>query len=497
MMKLSPLANLFPLIPAEWDGEPFADSPPFPLKEFYSVLLNQLIGSEGKGEGGAEEDQANTEELFSPRSIELDERNPFLSQTTGQLLPLSVVDPLEPYLLGGIREAPSSVQSPSKEPSLNFFPHPLNSMISKEDQGGSAPFAYGRIKETPMSSHAQSTNPVDESEGFTLNSSIPLRRNPFEFPAQKPSHGQNVEEGWDLHSILESEGEKTGAEHGFPKEGVSDPIFERGMNRTNLRQEEFPSLSQMRREHTEISRGIWSDKGNHQKSLTPFHSDPDPFVRSERERPFAFEWVGKTLPTEIVPSSQESHELGSLKTPPSLFESSLQKGVELVFEKAPILGEGEGKVQHAGLPRTESFEIHRQVGRVLSWSAQAGEEKIHMRLDPPQLGELYIKVTKEREVLKATLWAENPTAKELLEIHREELRKVLEAEGFKLDKFEVFVQQETDRFVERRDASFLKGKRREDLFYEGPASHPSDPSPLSSSGALRLSGWGHYIDRMI
>lgn len=162
-----------------------------------------------------------------------------------------------------------------------------------------------------------------------------------------------------------------------------------------------------------------------------------------------------------------------------------------------MVPEGELKTQSPSYTKAEPSEIYHQVGRKIAWSLQHGEERIRLTLDPPKLGNLFMEVRKEKEIVKALLWAENPVTKELLETHRMELRRILEADGFKLERFDVFVQQEEDRFMERREFSL----RQETLEHEGgrdkKAFPPPESSGLSSVGGWAFSRTSSLIDRIV
>lgn len=64
-----------------------------------------------------------------------------------------------------------------------------------------------------------------------------------------------------------------------------------------------------------------------------------------------------------------------------------------------------------------------------------------MVLEPPELGNIYMEVKREKDLVNATLWTDNAATKELLERHQIQLHKLLKADGFALEKFDVFVQQ--------------------------------------------------------
>ena len=85
------------------------------------------------------------------------------------------------------------------------------------------------------------------------------------------------------------------------------------------------------------------------------------------------------------------------------------------------------------------------------WSIKNDEERIKLALEPPQLGSLFIEIHREKDNIKAVLWADNQATKQILESHQVELQKILKEDGFQLGQFDVFVQQNMKSFQERRD----------------------------------------------
>jgi len=225
-------------------------------------------------------------------------------------------------------------------------------------------------------------------------------------------------------------------------------------------------------------------------------------VTSEKGGPdltLKLELIDKPQISGLSPDSEnDNHRLASLKNNPSLSEScSIQNGAGPESKIKHFMPEEVPKGQNGFFPKAESFEIYHQVGRKMAWSVQNGEERVKLTLDPPRLGNLYMEVIKEKEMVRATLWAESPVTKELLEAHRVELRRILEEDGFKLERFDVFVQQEKDRFMERREFFFLKGQREGREVKEDRAFLSSESSDVPSTPIRRYSGVSSYIDRVI
>jgi len=153
--------------------------------------------------------------------------------------------------------------------------------------------------------------------------------------------------------------------------------------------------------------------------------------------------------------------------------------------------------QEVLLEKSEQLKIYHQVGREMVLSARNGVEKIRLMLDPPQLGHLYMEVTKEKDVVKAALWTESQAARELLEAHRKELYKILEESGFKLEKFDVFVQEEAGRFFEKRQNALLKGNREKEDATGGQEGLPPVPPEIHLASFGSFSRMNRYIDSFI
>jgi len=97
------------------------------------------------------------------------------------------------------------------------------------------------------------------------------------------------------------------------------------------------------------------------------------------------------------------------------------------------------------------LEAYEQIGQKVVWSINRREEQFRLILDPPQLGSIYIEIQREKEHIKATLWAENPNTKNVLEANQLSIQKIIESEGFSLESFDVFVEQNLGSFQESRE----------------------------------------------
>jgi len=93
-------------------------------------------------------------------------------------------------------------------------------------------------------------------------------------------------------------------------------------------------------------------------------------------------------------------------------------------------------------PKSETQAVSQQVSEKIVWLIRNNEESVKITLDPPQLGHIYMEIDRNKENIKTTLWTDNSATKETLETNQSQIQKIIESDGFKLDKFDVFVQQD-------------------------------------------------------
>ncbi len=103
--------------------------------------------------------------------------------------------------------------------------------------------------------------------------------------------------------------------------------------------------------------------------------------------------------------------------------------------------------------KTEAPGASQQVGQRLIWSIRNNEEIVRMSLDPPELGRIVLEINRSKENVKTTLWTDNPQTRAVLESGHLEIQRIVESEGFKLEKFSVLVQQDMGGFHEGRENS--------------------------------------------
>jgi hypothetical protein len=158
-----------------------------------------------------------------------------------------------------------------------------------------------------------------------------------------------------------------------------------------------------------------------------------------------------------------------------------------------------GEVKENGSPappKTEAQTVSQQVSQRLIWSIRNNEEKVRISLDPPQLGHIVLEINRSKENVKTTLWTDNPVTKAALESGHLEIQRIVENEGFKLEKFNVLVQQEMGGWQGRRENALnpqpwdgARSSESQPSFLTSPAPLPSTPRALHPAS--------RYLDLLI
>jgi len=164
--------------------------------------------------------------------------------------------------------------------------------------------------------------------------------------------------------------------------------------------------------------------------------------------------------------------------------------------KPSTVVEETGTPQKPTLSKTEHPGLYQQIAEKVIWSIRNNQERIRLTLEPPQLGNLFIELHRNKDEIKATLWADNPKTKEILENNQFQLRKTLEGHGFKLEQYDVFVQNEMGSFQGKEEGPVSQGQgsRTPSLQIE---EVESPPSLEILPGAIPASGGSQYVDRFI
>ena len=166
------------------------------------------------------------------------------------------------------------------------------------------------------------------------------------------------------------------------------------------------------------------------ESGTPFSAD----AGKGQEK---FLWVGP----DIGPLAARE-----VQNPPSFF-AALTDPLNRHVEYA-------GEIKEASPPPSERPDpqaVFQQVGQRVLWLVRNNEERIRITLEPPELGQVFLEIDRHKEHIKTTLWTDNPTTKASLETSQGEIQRIIESEGFKLEKFDVFVQQDPGWFQGRKE----------------------------------------------
>jgi hypothetical protein len=152
--------------------------------------------------------------------------------------------------------------------------------------------------------------------------------------------------------------------------------------------------------------------------------------------------------------------------------------------------------QKPQLSKTEHVDLSQQIAEKVIWSIKNNTEKIRLSLEPPQLGNLFIELHRDKEEIKATLWADNPKTKEILENNQFQLQKTLEEHGFKLEKYDVLLQNETGSFQGKEEGPIFHGTGSPEKslpIHEAEL----DPGIEILPAAIPMVGGSQYIDRFI
>ncbi|MCX8117502.1 MAG: flagellar hook-length control protein FliK [Desulfobacterota bacterium] len=159
------------------------------------------------------------------------------------------------------------------------------------------------------------------------------------------------------------------------------------------------------------------------------------------------------------------------------------------MKEPPSIGGAKPVLYHT----SHGTDMLERIGRTVAWAVRKGEERIEMRLEPPELGPLLIKITREKDLLRATFWTENQSVKELLEAQQAEFRRILGEDGLRLERCEVFLEPDLTQMEERQGFSFRetpwqeRETNEEENFRGGQSVQaPVVERPRSSSGHGRI-----------
>jgi hypothetical protein len=192
------------------------------------------------------------------------------------------------------------------------------------------------------------------------------------------------------------------------------------------------------------------------------------------------------------------------KNSPKVISGGENQPIQETFDLKGILGDPKpqtvametGTLQKPQPFKTEHVDLYQQVAEKVIWSIRNNEERIRLTLEPPQLGNLLIELHREKEGIKATLWADNPKTKEILENNQFQLQKTLEGHGLKLEKYDVFLQNDMASFQGKEEKPVFHGTgspERSLPIQEGEL----DPGLEILPAAISVAGGSQYINRLI
>jgi hypothetical protein len=147
-------------------------------------------------------------------------------------------------------------------------------------------------------------------------------------------------------------------------------------------------------------------------------------------------------------------------------------------------------VQTHRLDTANPEEISRQISRGMVRSFSRHGQTIEIALEPPELGNLFIEVKREKGGLKAILWTDNPQTRSMIENHQAHLHKLLREDGLALEEFDVLFHQDTRSFHERASVSHQRrgemSPKKEGISALDPLELPATSGRIVRSGAYSL-----------
>lgn len=167
-------------------------------------------------------------------------------------------------------------------------------------------------------------------------------------------------------------------------------------------------------------------------------------------------------------------------------------GPELQYRAPEEIPKGQEQL----LPKAEPLEIFQQIVKKVVWSINNNEEKIKLTLEPPELGNIYMEIKREEGNIRATLWADNPVTKGILEANQIQFYRILEKGGFHLEKFNVFIQPESGSFQEREENPIEYGRWGRGKYKEEKGSLSQEPFEINPVMSLPHRG-SQYVDLFV
>ncbi len=117
------------------------------------------------------------------------------------------------------------------------------------------------------------------------------------------------------------------------------------------------------------------------------------------------------------------------------------------LEKLHHAGKSTGNFGRLFNPSQETSTISNLLDR-MQWMVEAGRQKARIRLSPPELGQIDLRLVIDQGHLHAHLGTDNPLVKEMIESNLGQLRQQLSDLGFVVEEFSVHVGQDQREFGE-------------------------------------------------
>jgi flagellar hook-length control protein FliK len=134
---------------------------------------------------------------------------------------------------------------------------------------------------------------------------------------------------------------------------------------------------------------------------------------------------------------------------PSLFDNTLAATVTAKTLTGGDPGQLQGtSVAHAGVTSgslNEEVRVLDQVLNQLSFNRAGDKNRVVIRLNPQELGEIKLELVMDKDHLKAQMVAQTRQVQEILEKHMPRLQEALQNQGIKVDQIEVSVDSQSNR----------------------------------------------------
>ncbi len=170
----------------------------------------------------------------------------------------------------------------------------------------------------------------------------------------------------------------------------------------------------------------------------PAKSRPGETTPVSEKESFGEELAAKTK-TEEAPSTIGANGVKTQAQPVDLPETVPVTSIKLEIAPAQPQESAPAPQQAPGEKMLENIE---RVEQVMRMSLQRGGRSLSLRLDPPELGRVTVRLTMRQGEVVATLRTETNQARDMLLTGGDQLRRNLEVQGVKLGNFDVFSNED-------------------------------------------------------